>query len=89
MLSATGSTTLHVTKNSSLLNSLKTFKVVLQGNPRCPDSHDLSEWHHRYGMGRYIQLVSTESFSRILGVKNTAYLLDSEKISVITVYNGL
>ena len=29
-------------------------KVVLGGYRRCPDSHDLSECHHLYDLGRHI-----------------------------------
>ncbi len=29
-------------------------KVVLEGYRRCPDSHDLSECHHMYDLGRHI-----------------------------------
>ncbi len=28
------------------------FKVVLEGYPRCPDSHDLNECHHLYDTGK-------------------------------------
>ncbi len=31
------------------------IKVVLEGYPRCPNSHDLSECHHPYGLGRHIE----------------------------------
>ncbi len=30
------------------------FKVVLEGCFRCPDSHDLSAYHHLYDLGRHI-----------------------------------
>ena len=30
------------------------IKVVLEGYCRCPDSHDLSECHHLYDLGRHI-----------------------------------
>ncbi len=30
------------------------FKVVLEAYCRCPDSHDLSECHHLYDLGRHI-----------------------------------
>ncbi len=30
------------------------FKVVLKGYGRCPDSHDLSECHHLYDLGRHM-----------------------------------
>ncbi len=34
-------------------NPGKNFKVVLQGFPRCPDSHDLRENHHLQDLGRH------------------------------------
>ncbi len=41
---------------SSLSDTWKQFpiKVVLEGYRRCPDSHDLSECHHLYDLGRHI-----------------------------------
>ncbi len=30
------------------------IKVVLEGYRRCPDSHDPSECHHLYDLGRHI-----------------------------------
>ncbi len=32
------------------------FKLVLEGYHRCPDSHDLSECHHLYDLGRHDSL---------------------------------
>ncbi len=36
------------------VHCLYIFKVVLGGYPRCPDSHDLSECHHLYDLGKQI-----------------------------------
>ncbi len=33
---------------------LQDVKVVLHRYPRCPNSHDLSECHHSYSLGRHI-----------------------------------
>ncbi len=33
---------------------MDTVKVVLEGCCRCPDSHDLSAYHHLYDLGRHI-----------------------------------
>ncbi len=30
------------------------LKVVLEGYRRCPDSHDMSAYHHLYDLGRHI-----------------------------------
>ncbi len=37
---------------------LSVIKVVLQGYPSCPNSHDLSECHHPYGLGRHLPPIS-------------------------------
>ncbi len=31
-----------------------TFQVVPEGDPRCPDIHDLSECYHLYDLGRHV-----------------------------------
>ncbi len=31
------------------------FKVVLGGYRSCPDTHDLSQCHHLYDLGRHTQ----------------------------------
>ena len=45
-------------KSSCILRFLSFFrtfiKVVLEGYRRCPDSHDLSECHHLYDLGRHL-----------------------------------
>ena len=38
-----------------LLQSDIRLKVVLGGSPRCPDNHDLSEWHRLYDLGRHTE----------------------------------
>ncbi len=42
-------------------------KVVLEGCCRCPDSHDLSAYHHLYDLGRHIAALRS---SRPLDTKN-------------------
>ncbi len=37
-----------------IIVSQRLVKVVLEGYCRCPDSHDLSECPHLYGLGRHI-----------------------------------
>ena len=54
----------------------KLFKVVLQGYPGCPNSHDLSEYHHPYGLGRHFPQYNSLNF-------------DSKKSSVITMKDHL
>ncbi len=40
------------------------FKVVLGGYPRCTDSHDLSECHHLYDLGRHSCIKGTSGEPR-------------------------
>ncbi len=40
-------------KRSAKTFSIQAIKVVLQGYPRCPDSHDLSECHHVYDLVKH------------------------------------
>ena len=37
-------------------------QVVLRGSPNCQDSHDLSECHHLYDLGRNIEQTSLQAF---------------------------
>ena len=41
------------------------IKVVLQGSPNGPDSHDLSECHHPYGCGRHSGLSKLSQSQKI------------------------
>ncbi len=41
------------TSEAELLNPW-TFKVVLEGYRRCPDSYDMSECHLLYDLGRHM-----------------------------------
>ena len=44
----------------------KLLKVVLQGSPRCPDIHDLSECHRLYDLGRHIRpLLVAKNLNRL------------------------
>ena len=38
----------------NFITKISAVKVVLGGYPRCPDSHDLSECHHLYDLGKHI-----------------------------------
>ncbi len=47
----------HFTKvHASLdISLVSTFKVVLQGSPRFPDIHDLSQYHRLYDLGSHTE----------------------------------
>ncbi len=48
----------HTKRRILLFGMTPTFKVVLGGYRRCPDSHDLSECHHLYDLGRHITVLT-------------------------------
>ena len=53
--------------------------MVLEGYRRCPDSHDLSECHHLYDLGRHI----SPSY------KFNSVNFDSKRLSIETVWDNL
>ncbi len=60
--------------------SLKVFKVVLQGYPRCPNSHDLSECHQTH-----------QKFENLIAIETAPHRLiskDSLKVCAIQLNNG-
>ncbi len=63
-----------------LFENLCWLKVVLEGCCRCPDSHDLSAYHHLYDLGRHI---SSPSY------KLNSLNFDSEKLFVETLWDHL
>ncbi len=61
---------------------MELFKVVLEGYCRCPDSHDLSECHHLYDLGRHEAAHGCQKSCP--SYKFNRLNFDSEKISVTT-----
>ncbi len=55
------------------------IKVVLGGYPRCPDSHDLSECHHLYDLGRHLEYIL--ALRPLLTAK---YLISPIRLTVLT-----
>ncbi len=82
----------HPTKKCSYFNSHVNLKVVLQGYPRCPNSHDLSKHHHPYDLDRQPivrNLPLLHMWPKLDAVSHNSVNFDSKNLSLITLKDHL